>query len=221
MRNAFEAMPPAGGASARRRAPTGLRQATRRSWSTSRTPGEGMDARRAEQAFDDFSTTKPTGSGLGRGLRVVCARNGGQLSSRPGEGTDGLFSASYFPRAARDRNVLRHRAGIWCAGVESGFGASCGSAATSNERSAGVVPSPAARPVLWCRSRMKSPRSSGLALSSSPARSGRAQAPSGSPRPPNFAVAAFVALVIPAMRAYPGGTVWDPTTRGNHFWLNH
>jgi hypothetical protein len=35
------------------------------------------------------------------------------------------------------------------------------------------------------------------------------------------AVAGFVALVVPAMRAYPGGTVWDPTTRGNDFWLNY
>jgi hypothetical protein len=35
------------------------------------------------------------------------------------------------------------------------------------------------------------------------------------------AVAGFVALAVPAMRAYPGGTVWDPTTRGNDFWLNY
>lgn len=35
------------------------------------------------------------------------------------------------------------------------------------------------------------------------------------------AVAGFVALVVPAMRAYPGGTVWDPTTRGSDFWLNY
>jgi hypothetical protein len=36
-----------------------------------------------------------------------------------------------------------------------------------------------------------------------------------------IAVAGFVALVVPAMREYPGGTVWDPTTRGSDFWLNY
>ncbi|MGH7436521.1 MAG: ATP-binding protein [Polyangiaceae bacterium] len=52
--------------------------------------GEGMDARRAERAFDDFYTTKPTGSGLGLAFvrRVVVAHGGNVLlSSRPGEGT--------------------------------------------------------------------------------------------------------------------------------------
>jgi signal transduction histidine kinase len=52
--------------------------------------GEGMDARRAERAFDDFYTTKPTGSGLGLAFvrRVVLAHGGNvSLSSRPGEGT--------------------------------------------------------------------------------------------------------------------------------------
>jgi two-component system sensor histidine kinase HydH len=52
--------------------------------------GEGMDARRAERAFDDFYTTKPTGSGLGLAFvrRVVLAHGGNvTLSSRPGEGT--------------------------------------------------------------------------------------------------------------------------------------
>jgi hypothetical protein len=36
-----------------------------------------------------------------------------------------------------------------------------------------------------------------------------------------FAVVGFVALVVPAMQAYPGGTVWDSTTRGDDFWLNY
>ena len=52
--------------------------------------GEGMDARRAERAFDDFYTTKPSGSGLGLAFvrRVVLAHGGNVLlSSRPGEGT--------------------------------------------------------------------------------------------------------------------------------------
>jgi hypothetical protein len=35
-----------------------------------------------------------------------------------------------------------------------------------------------------------------------------------------FAVMGFVSLAVPAMQAYPGGTLWDTTTRGNDFWLN-
>jgi len=35
------------------------------------------------------------------------------------------------------------------------------------------------------------------------------------------AVAGFLALIVPAMRAYPGGTAWDHTTRGSDFWLNY
>jgi hypothetical protein len=34
-------------------------------------------------------------------------------------------------------------------------------------------------------------------------------------------VAGFVGLTVPAMLAYPGGTVWDRTTRGSDFWLNY
>jgi two-component system sensor histidine kinase HydH len=52
--------------------------------------GEGMDARRAARAFDDFFTTKATGSGLGLAfVRRVALAHGGDVSlaSRPGEGT--------------------------------------------------------------------------------------------------------------------------------------
>jgi hypothetical protein len=35
------------------------------------------------------------------------------------------------------------------------------------------------------------------------------------------AVIGFLALIVPAMRAYPGGTAWDSTTRGSDFWLNY
>jgi hypothetical protein len=35
------------------------------------------------------------------------------------------------------------------------------------------------------------------------------------------AVAVFVVLIAFAMRAYPGGTAWDPTTRGHDFWFNY
>ena len=33
--------------------------------------------------------------------------------------------------------------------------------------------------------------------------------------------AVFVILIALAMRAYPGGTAWDPTARGHDFWLNY
>lgn len=52
--------------------------------------GEGMDARSAERAFDDFYTTKARGSGLGLAfVRRVALAHGGRVSltSRPGEGT--------------------------------------------------------------------------------------------------------------------------------------
>jgi hypothetical protein len=37
----------------------------------------------------------------------------------------------------------------------------------------------------------------------------------------HVAVAAFAGLILLAMHAYPGGTTWDPTTRGSDFWLNY
>lgn len=52
--------------------------------------GEGMDARHAERAFDDFYTTKAHGSGLGLAfVRRVAQAHGGEvsLSSRVGIGT--------------------------------------------------------------------------------------------------------------------------------------
>jgi hypothetical protein len=35
------------------------------------------------------------------------------------------------------------------------------------------------------------------------------------------AVSAFVVLAVGAMGAYPGGSTWDPSARGNSFWLNY
>ena len=35
------------------------------------------------------------------------------------------------------------------------------------------------------------------------------------------AIVAFAALIVLAMRVYPGGTAWDRTTRGHDFWLNY
>ncbi len=52
--------------------------------------GEGMDARTRERAFDDFYTTKATGSGLGLAfVRRVVEAHGGEVSltSREGHGT--------------------------------------------------------------------------------------------------------------------------------------
>jgi len=53
-------------------------------------PGEGMDARLAERAFDDFFTTKSSGSGLGLAfVRRVAHAHGGEVSleSQRGVGT--------------------------------------------------------------------------------------------------------------------------------------
>jgi signal transduction histidine kinase len=52
--------------------------------------GTGMDVREAAQAFDDFYTTKTSGSGLGLAfVRRVAHAHGGRvdLSSEPGRGT--------------------------------------------------------------------------------------------------------------------------------------
>ena len=52
--------------------------------------GEGMDARHAERAFDEFYTTKAQGSGLGLAfVRRVAQAHGGDvsLSSKVGVGT--------------------------------------------------------------------------------------------------------------------------------------
>jgi signal transduction histidine kinase len=89
VRNACEAMPRGGSLCVRTRleAPgAGERSVVVRVEDT----GEGMDARRAERAFDDFFTTKATGSGLGLAfVRRVALAHGGtvSLASRPGQGT--------------------------------------------------------------------------------------------------------------------------------------
>ena len=88
VRNALEAMPDGGTLVVR----------TERAASTDATgvvisvedAGAGMDARTRERAFDDFYTTKATGSGLGLAfVRRVAEAHGGEVSltSRVGVGT--------------------------------------------------------------------------------------------------------------------------------------
>jgi signal transduction histidine kinase len=84
LRNAAEAMPGGGTITVRTRVEGG-------SIVTSVIDtGEGMDARRVDRAFDEFFTTKPTGSGLGLAFaRRVALAHGGSVSiaSEPKKGT--------------------------------------------------------------------------------------------------------------------------------------
>jgi signal transduction histidine kinase len=89
VRNAFEAMPRGGSLRVRTHvdAPAAGGKAV---VVQVQDTGEGMDPRRAERAFDDFFTTKATGSGLGLAfVRRVALAHGGNVSltSSPGEGT--------------------------------------------------------------------------------------------------------------------------------------
>jgi two-component system sensor histidine kinase HydH len=89
VRNACEAMPGGGALRVRTRVDAPAAGQTTVVVQVEDT-GEGMDARRAEQAFEDFFTTKATGSGLGLAfVRRVALAHGGNVSlaSRPGEGT--------------------------------------------------------------------------------------------------------------------------------------
>jgi signal transduction histidine kinase len=89
VRNAYEAMPGGGSLNVRTRVDAPAAGETTVVVRVEDT-GEGMDARRAERAFDDFFTTKATGSGLGLAFvrRVALAQGGNvSLASRPGEGT--------------------------------------------------------------------------------------------------------------------------------------
>jgi two-component system sensor histidine kinase HydH len=89
VRNAFEAMPAGGALRVKTRVDDPAAGATTAVVRVEDT-GEGMDARRVERAFEDFFTTKATGSGLGLAfVRRVALAHGGNVSlaSRPGEGT--------------------------------------------------------------------------------------------------------------------------------------
>ena len=88
IRNALEAMPRGGHLTVR--TSLGVDAAADRVIVSVEDEGEGMDARQAERAFDEFYTTKPTGSGLGLAfVRRVARAHGGDatLSSRVGVGT--------------------------------------------------------------------------------------------------------------------------------------
>jgi signal transduction histidine kinase len=84
IRNAFEATPQAAGGvvtvRTTRAPPSGVEIAVE-------DHGEGMDARLAERAFDDFFTTKSSGSGLGLAfVRRVAQAHGGEVSLRSQRG---------------------------------------------------------------------------------------------------------------------------------------
>jgi signal transduction histidine kinase len=88
VRNALEAMPRGGHLTVR--TALGADAAEGRVVVSVEDEGEGMDPRQAERAFDEFYTTKPTGSGLGLAfVRRVARAHGGDasLSSRVGVGT--------------------------------------------------------------------------------------------------------------------------------------
>jgi signal transduction histidine kinase len=89
VRNAVEAMKDGGTLTVRTRREIGSARGFVLALAVEDT-GEGMDARQVERAFDDFYTTKTTGSGLGLAFvrRVALAHRGDvSLSSKRGVGT--------------------------------------------------------------------------------------------------------------------------------------
>ena len=90
VRNALEAMPDGGNLTVRTAAGRAGNVREGRVIVSVEDCGKGMDARQAERAFNEFYTTKATGSGLGLAfVKRVAEAHGGDasLKSRVGEGT--------------------------------------------------------------------------------------------------------------------------------------
>lgn len=108
VRNAFEAMPRGGTITLRTRLEgTGVVLSVEDS-------GEGMDARTRERAFDDFYTTKATGSGLGLAfVRRVVEAHGGQVSLTSHEGRGTTVTLRLLASDARAGVAVRTEAEPW------------------------------------------------------------------------------------------------------------
>lgn len=105
LRNSAEAMPE-GGTLVVRTAGQG-RSTVKAALITVEDSGCGMDARAAERAFDDFFTTKTTGSGLGLAfVRRILHAHGGKvkLRSKPGRGTTVTLWLPTVPAAEPETN---------------------------------------------------------------------------------------------------------------------
>jgi signal transduction histidine kinase len=101
VRNAMEAMPD-GGTITVRTTRSDRESAAGVALSVQDT-GTGMDARTRERAFDDFFTTKPTGSGLGLAfVRRVVEAHGGEASLDSGRGR-GTVVRVWLPALERGR----------------------------------------------------------------------------------------------------------------------
>jgi signal transduction histidine kinase len=102
VRNAMEAMPDGGTVTVR------TRRSDRESEAgvalSVQDTGAGMDARTRERAFDDFFTTKPTGSGLGLAfVRRVVEAHGGEASLESARGRGTVVSV-WLPALERARS---------------------------------------------------------------------------------------------------------------------
>ena len=108
MKNAFEAMPEGGALAVSVESPSEI---PRRVIIRIADTGTGMDARTRERVFDDFYTTKATGSGLGLPLvkRVIEAHGGDvTLVSEVGRGSVFTLRLPAFQAPHAERRDARH-----------------------------------------------------------------------------------------------------------------